>query len=162
MHELFADPVVMRGLSKEPVSDLDGTREIIEGGLDGWRSDGVGPFVLQTAVDRRAVGWAGVMIFDTRGWTPSAWTSAGLHAQPELGWALMQTHWGCGYATEAAAAIRDWVYEYRSIDLLVSLISSTNVRSQGVARRIGATPTETITTADTVQKTVVWRHSPPA
>ena len=46
------------------------------------------------------------MIFDTRGWTPSTWTSAGTHAQPELGWALMRTDWGCGYATEAAAAIR--------------------------------------------------------
>jgi RimJ/RimL family protein N-acetyltransferase len=162
MHELFADPVVMRGLNKDPVSDLDGTGAIIEGGLDGWRSDGVGPLILQTAVDCRAVGWAGVMIFDTRGWTPSSWTSAGLHAQPELGWALMRTHWGCGYATEAAAAIRDWAYECRSIDLLVSLISSANVRSQRVARRIGATPTETITPADTTQETVVWRHSPPA
>jgi RimJ/RimL family protein N-acetyltransferase len=36
------------------------------------------------------------------------WRSAGSHAQPELGWALIQAHWGFGYATEAAAAIRDW------------------------------------------------------
>jgi RimJ/RimL family protein N-acetyltransferase len=160
MHELFADATVMHGLNRDPVSDLDGTRAMIEDGLDGWRSDGVGPFILETAVGRRAVGWAGVMIFDTRGWTPSSWTSAGLHAQPELGWALMRTDWGCGYATEAAPAIRDWAYECRPIDLLVSLISPANVRSQRVARRIGAAPTETITPADTMQETVVWRHSP--
>jgi RimJ/RimL family protein N-acetyltransferase len=160
MHELFADPTVMHGLNRDPISDLDGTRAMIEGGMDGWRSDGVGPFVLETAVDRRAVGWAGVMIFETRDWTPSSWTSAGLHAQPELGWALMQTHWGCGYATEAAAAIRDWAYECRPIDLLVSLISPANIRSQRVARRICAIPTETITPAHTMQETVVWRHSP--
>jgi RimJ/RimL family protein N-acetyltransferase len=160
MHELFADPMVMRGLNRDPVSDLDGTRAMIEEGLDGWRSDGVGPFILETAIDRRAVGWAGVMIFDTRGWTPSSRTSAGVHAQPELGWALMRTHWGRGYATEAAAAIRDWAYECRPIDLLVSLISPANVRSQRVARRIDAVPTETITPADTMHETVVWRHSP--
>jgi RimJ/RimL family protein N-acetyltransferase len=106
IHELFADAVVMRGLNKDPVSDLDGTRAIIDGGRNGWRSDGVGPFILETAADHRAVGWAGVMIFDTRGWTPSSWTSAGLHAQPELGWALMRTQWALGYASEAAAAER--------------------------------------------------------
>ena len=160
MHELFADPVVMHGLNREPVSELDETRAMIEGGMDGWRTDGLGPFILETAIDRRMVGQAGLMIFDTRDWTPSTWTSAGSHAQPELGWALIRAHWGFGYATEAAAAIRDWAYESRSIDLLVSLISPNNVRSQRVAERLGATPTETVTPADTKKKTVVWRHTP--
>ena len=160
MHKLFADPVVMHGLNREPVSDLDETRAMIAGGIDGWRTDGLGPLVLETANDRRMVGQAGLMIFDTRGWTPSTWTSAGNHAQPELGWALIRAHWGSGYATEAAAAIRDWAYESRSIDLLVSLISRDNVRSQRVAERLGATPTETVTPAHTKQKTVVWRHAP--
>ena len=105
------------------------------------------------------VGQAGLMIFDTRDWTPSTWTSAGSNAQPELGWALIRAHWGFGYATEAAAAIRDWAYESRSIDLLVSLISPDNVRSQRVAERLGATPTATVTPADTKQKTVIWRHT---
>jgi RimJ/RimL family protein N-acetyltransferase len=100
------------------------------------------------------------MIFDTRDWTPSTWTRAGSHAQPELGWALIQAHWGFGYATEAAAAIRDWAYESRSIDLLVSLISPSNVRSQRVAERLGATSTETVTPAHTEKKAVVWRHTP--
>ena len=163
MHELFADPAVMHGLNREPVSELDEARILIGRGIDGWRTDGVGPFILETvATDRRVVGWAGLMIFDTRSWTPSTWKSAGSHAQPELGWALMRAHWGFGYATEAAAAIRDWAYESRSIDLLVSLISPDNVRSQRVAERLGATPTETVTPAHTEQKAVVWRHTPTA
>src|SRR2546423_13875299 len=33
MHELFADPVVMHGLNREPVSQLDETRAAIEGGM---------------------------------------------------------------------------------------------------------------------------------
>ena len=72
----------------------------------------------------------------------------------------MRAHWGYGYATEAAAAIRDWADEARSIDLLVSLISSDNVRSQRVAKRLGAIPTKTVTPANTERKTVVWRHRP--
>ena len=161
LHDLFADPEVMHGLNKEPVSALEDARAMIEAGIGGWRTEGLGPFVLETvATDPEVVGQAGLMIFDTRGWTPSTWANAGRHAQPELGWALIRTHWGHGYATEAAAAIRDWAYESRSIDRLVSLISPDNIRSQRVAERLGAIPTETITPIDTRRQAVVWRHLP--
>ena len=75
---------------------------------------------------------------------------------------LIRAHWGFGYATEAAAAIRDWAYESRAIDRLVSLISPDNVRSQRVAQRLGATPTETVRPAHSQRETVVWRHTPAA
>jgi RimJ/RimL family protein N-acetyltransferase len=152
----------MHGLGKEPVSTLEEARAMIDGGLGGWRTDGLGPFILETAAtDRQVVGQAGLMIFDTRGWTPSTWANAGGDAQPELGWALIRAHWGHGYATEAAAAIREWAYACRSIDRLVSLISSDNVRSQRVAGRLGAIPAETVTPLDSRRKTVVWRHPTP-
>jgi RimJ/RimL family protein N-acetyltransferase len=161
LYNLFADEEIMGGLNREPVSAVEHARAMIEEGMGGWRADGLGPFILQTrGTDRRVVGQAGLMIFDTRGWTPSTWAQAGSHAQPELGWALIQAHWGHGYATEAAAAIRDWARESRSISELVSLISPDNVRSQRVAERLGATPTETVTPLHTRRKTVVWRHPP--
>jgi RimJ/RimL family protein N-acetyltransferase len=134
---------------------------IEEGMIGGWRTDGLGPFILETtAADRQVVGQAGLMIFDTRDWTPSTLGQAGSHAQPELGWALMRVHWGHGYATEAAAAIRDWAHEHRNIDRLVSLISPDNIRSQRVAERLGATPGETVTPAHSKRATVVWTHPP--
>jgi RimJ/RimL family protein N-acetyltransferase len=161
LYDLFADPEVMHDLGKEPVSALEDARARVEEGIGGWRTDGLGPFILETAAaDRRVVGQAGLMIFDTRGWTPSSWANARSHAQPELGWALIRAHWGHGYATEAAAAIRDWAHDWRSIDRLVSLISPDNVRSQRVAERLGAIPTETVTPVDSKRKTVVWRHPP--
>jgi RimJ/RimL family protein N-acetyltransferase len=127
----------------------------------GWRTDGLGPFILETAAtERQVVGQAGLMIFDTRDWTPSTWAKAGRHAQPELGWAVTRAHWGHGYATEAAAAIRDWAHERPNIDRLVSLISPDNVRSQRVAERLGAIPTETVTPADSKRTAVVWTHPP--
>jgi RimJ/RimL family protein N-acetyltransferase len=161
MHELFADPLVMHGLNREPVHELDGTRAMIEAGAESWRTDGLGPFILETT-DDRMVGQAGLMIFDRRGWTPSTWAGAGSHAQPELGWALTRACWGHGYATEAAGAIRDWALERPNIDRLVSLISPENVRSQRVAERLGAMPTETIMPADSKRAAVVWTHTPAA
>jgi RimJ/RimL family protein N-acetyltransferase len=161
LHELFADPEVMHGLNKEPLSGLGDSRAMIEGGIASWSRDGLGPFVLEAvATEAEVVGQAGLMIFDTRGWTPSTWADAGSHAQPELGWALIRRHWGNGYATEAAAAIRDWAYESRSAGRLVSLISPGNTRSQRVAERLGAVPAETVTPTDSRKTAVVWRHVP--
>ena len=162
LYDLFADAEVMQGLGKEPVSVVEDVRAMIEEGMiGGWRTDGLGAFILvTTGTDRQVVGQAGLMIFDTRNWTPSTWATAGSHAQPELGWALTQAHWGHGYATEAAAAIRDWAHERPNIDRLVSLISPDNIRSQRVARRLGAIPTETVTPADSRRTTVVWTHTP--
>ena len=159
LYDLFADEEIMGGLNRDPVSTVEHARTLIEEGMGGWRTDGVGPFILQTSgTDRRVVGQSGLMIFDTRGWTPSTWAQAGSHAQAELGRALIRAHWGHGYATEAAAAIRDWARESASISGLVSLISPDNVRSQRVAERLGATPTETVTPLDTSRETVIWRH----
>jgi RimJ/RimL family protein N-acetyltransferase len=161
LYDLFADEEIMGGLNREAVSAVEDARAMIEAGIGGWRTDGLGPFILQTSeTDPRVVGQAGLMIFDTRGWTPSTWAQAGSHAQPELGWALIRAHWGHGYATEAAAAIRDWARESRSISGLVSLISPDNVRSQRLAERLGAIATETVTPLHTRRKTVVWRHPP--
>jgi RimJ/RimL family protein N-acetyltransferase len=134
---------------------------MIDGGIDGWRTDRLGPFVFEHPATRQIVGQAGLMIFDTRGWTPSTWANAGSHAQPELGWASIRAHWGHGYATEAAAAIRAWAYESRSIDRLVSLITPGNVRSQRVAERLGAMPGETVVPADSGRTAVVWLQPQP-
>jgi RimJ/RimL family protein N-acetyltransferase len=163
LYDLFKDPDVMHGLGKEPVLGREQARAIVEEGIGAWRTDALGPFIIETAAaNRRVVGQAGLMIFDTRGWTPSTWGSAGSHAQPELGWALIRAHWGHGYATEAVAAIREWAHEFRSIEQIVSLISPDNVRSQRVAERLGAVPTETVIPVDSGRKAVVWKHPLPA
>jgi len=163
LYALYADAEVMHGLGKRPVSALQEVGAMIDDGLAGWRTDGVGPFVLETTdAGRQVVGLAGLMIYDTRGWTPSTWSDAGGHAQPELGWALARPHWGHGYATEAAAAIRDWAFASRAVERLVSLITPDNGRSRRVAERLGATPAETVTPTDSKRTAVVWRHHPAA
>jgi len=79
----------MHGLGKEPLSAPEEARAIIQEWIGAWRTDGLGPFIIETAAtNRQVVGQAGLMIFDTRGWAPSTWANAGSHGQPELGWAL--------------------------------------------------------------------------
>jgi RimJ/RimL family protein N-acetyltransferase len=125
--------------------------------LDRWDANGCGPFSIVRQEDGRWIGRCGVLVWDVRTWTHTSFTSSGEFAQPELGWGLAREHWGQGYATEAALAVRDWAYDERGFRPLISLIQDANVRSQRLAERLGATPGETIELFDNGPH-VVWTH----
>ena len=57
---------------------------------------------------------------------------------PELCWSLFPGNMGKGYATEAAIAARQWVYENHQYHQLVSYIHPDNTASCAVAERLGA------------------------
>ena len=156
--ELLGDPAVMRFLGGEIVP-REHVPEVIAKWLRRWDENEVGPFAIERRSDRRFLGRAGLLVWDKRRWTQSTFTEAGSHAQPELGWALARAHWGAGYATEAARAVRDWAREERRMDHLISLIAPANVASQRVAARLGATPTDTVTLFDSGEA-VAWVHPP--
>jgi RimJ/RimL family protein N-acetyltransferase len=78
LYHLFADQEVMHGLNRPPISAVEEARAMIEEAVRGWEVEGIGPFILETAAtDRQVVGQAGLMIFDTRSWTPSTRADAG-------------------------------------------------------------------------------------
>jgi RimJ/RimL family protein N-acetyltransferase len=54
----------------------------------------------------------------------------------EIGWRLHPTHWGNGYAAEAATASLDHGFA-GGLDAIVAFTAAGNVRSQAVMRRIG-------------------------
>jgi len=61
-----------------------------------------------------------------------------LFPEKELGWLLYDGCEGQGYATEAAAALREWA-RARGWRGLVSYVHPDNAASAAVARRLGAT-----------------------
>jgi RimJ/RimL family protein N-acetyltransferase len=130
---------------------------VVERWIERWERNGMGNFLLERLDNGAFVGRTGILVWDTRTWTPSTLADAGAHAQPELGWALAHAHWGNGYATEAARTVRDWVRAERDVTRLISVIAPANVASQRVAERLGATPGETVQLFDTGDA-VVWEH----
>ena len=148
------DPEVMRFVGG--VEDLP-AEQIVQRWLDRWDANGFGYVLAERRGDRALVGRSGVILWDARGWRQSTWSEAGEHGRPELGWTLAREHWGNGYATEAAAAVRDWAHAELGIAQLVSLVAPENVRSAGVARRLGATPGETVA-LEGMGDAVVWTH----
>jgi RimJ/RimL family protein N-acetyltransferase len=78
---------------------------------------------------------------------------------PELGWTLGDGHEGRGYATEAAARLREHAQDVLGLRGLVSAIAADNARSVRVAERLGAVRTEG--RLSTRPGAVVWRHPEP-
>jgi RimJ/RimL family protein N-acetyltransferase len=77
-------------------------------------------------------------------------------AEPELGYLFRPAAEGQGYATEAAAALRDHAFAALGMDRLVSYIDPENPRSAQVARRLKARH------EGEVDGSQVWVHRPVA
>jgi RimJ/RimL family protein N-acetyltransferase len=140
----LTDPRVMEflgGLDEAP-------GEVVQLWVDGWEIYPAGKLIVETETGER-IGRVGFNFYDPAGWR----RSSAPDALPELTWALAHEHWGKGYATEAAAAVRDWLGR----EDLISLIAPGNARSQRVAERLGARPTKTVQLPDGGPH-VVWRH----
>ena len=152
---MLGDVEVMQFLGGEIVPPED-VPVVVGKWLERWEQYGVGPFVVERRGDERFLGRTGILVWDTRTWE-HATPGEVEYAQPELGWAYARSAWGHGYATEAARAVRDWVRRERGVDRLISLIAPTNVRSRGVAERLGAVPTETVRLHGD-HDCVIWVH----
>lgn len=57
----------------------------------------------------------------------------------EVGWRLGRTHWGKGYATEAAQASLAFGFDNLGLEEIVSFTVPTNTRSIAVMERLGMT-----------------------
>ncbi|MBL4836104.1 MAG: GNAT family N-acetyltransferase [Kordiimonadaceae bacterium] len=62
-----------------------------------------------------------------------------MHLSPavEIGWRLMKTCWGNGYAPEGARAALAYAYSHLQLEEVVSFTSTTNKASQRVMEKIG-------------------------
>ena len=56
----------------------------------------------------------------------------------EVGWAVLPSHWGRGYASEAAGEAVAWAFEHLNWDEARHRIDAANLASIAVARRIGS------------------------
>jgi RimJ/RimL family protein N-acetyltransferase len=139
----LADPRVVEFLGGVD-DDIPG---VVQRWLDDWDAYPAGKLIVETAAAER-IGRVGINFYD-----PASWLRSNApDARPELTWALAYDHWGKGYATEAAVAVRDWFGAP-----LISLIAPLNIRSQRLAERLGARPAETVELPHGGPH-VVWEH----
>jgi RimJ/RimL family protein N-acetyltransferase len=155
---IFADPETMRHLGGYPR-----TRDQVQVGLDNmirhWRRYGIGLFILVRKADHVVLGRVGFLVWDAATWTNGLRGEVEEPYETELGWTLGREHWGQGYAPEAAAAARDWIFaEQKDLRGLISLISIENHASIRVAEKLGATPGRIIEEPPFTGPTCVYEH----
>jgi RimJ/RimL family protein N-acetyltransferase len=150
--EYVGDPDVMRWIGGE-TGDLAATVATIERWLARWEENGIGHFSVEH--EGHVIGRVGFLVWDADSWEVSSYAGASMPVT-ELGWTITRRHWGHGYATEAARALRTWAYDEAGIDQLISLIDPGNHRSIRVAEKLEAVPGETVSVDG--GPIVVWQH----
>lgn len=123
---LNADPAVME-FFLSPLS-----RESSDASIDAWQSQlasrGWSNWALELKASGELLGFTGLSI-----------PRRALPFSPcvEVGWRLARTHWGQGYATEAARAALEVGFVRLDLPEIVSFTTVGNVRSRAVMERIG-------------------------
>jgi RimJ/RimL family protein N-acetyltransferase len=128
--EAFADPEAMRFIGDGSTTDLAGAEQAVARWLERWNAWGIGMFVIERSEDESVLGRAGFLRWDRETWEIGG-------SETEIGWGLAREHWGHGYATEAAVALRDWAFGERGLTRLISLIQPRNLPSIRVAEKLG-------------------------
>lgn len=108
------------------VGDRSDCTLMIQRSLDRYSTDGSGLNAIILQATGEPVGQCGLltqMVDDQE--------------ELEIGYHLLPTHWGKGYATEAAIRCKAFATEHRLSPSVISLIDPGNHQSQAVARRNG-------------------------
>jgi len=104
------------------------TREQCAARLDQWielfETQKLGKLRVRRKSDGVLVGRTGFGIFGPTG-------------EPEIGYAMYPEHHGHGYATEAASALRDWIFRDTKWDHFIGFAATRNAPSLAVLTRIG-------------------------
>lgn len=114
--------------------------------LGHWALRGYGVWAVEDKASRAFLGRLGLL-------RPEAWPAL------EIAWMLARPHWGKGYATEGARAVKDWAVRHLPAQPIVSLVLPENERSAAVARRLGAEPDGFHVLSG--QRVIVFRHPVP-
>jgi ribosomal-protein-alanine N-acetyltransferase len=98
---------------------------------------------------------------------PRAWyershapDDAELVFESELGYTLDRSHWGHGYASEAARCVFDYARHVLRLTRVISLIHPDNARSLRVAHRFGLQREDTVEAMGQPRDRYVWPIDP--
>jgi len=122
---LHGDPQISRFFT---ASGAPWTREKCATRLNEWielfASQRLGKLRVRRRADNVLVGRAGFGLHGPTG-------------EPEIGYALFREHQGFGYATEAAQALRDWIFRETDWNHFIGFADVRNTPSLAVLKRIG-------------------------
>jgi ribosomal-protein-alanine N-acetyltransferase len=128
--EMLADPLVMRFYPK--CYARHEAESWIRRQLARYGRDGHALWLVEDRLSRIPIGQVGLLTQRVEG-----------ADEAEIGYLIHRPFWRQGFASEAAAASRDYAFGTLRKSRLISLIRPLNLPSQAVARKIGMCPERT-------------------
>jgi RimJ/RimL family protein N-acetyltransferase len=121
--DIFGDPIAMAFYRS--TRDREQTAEWIEWARLSYAEHGFGLWAVVRGEDGRFLGDCGPMLQPIEG-----------ELVPEIGYHVVRSEWGRGYASEAAIASRDWLWEHTDFERICSIVDQENLASRRVAERV--------------------------
>jgi ribosomal-protein-alanine N-acetyltransferase len=125
MVALYGDPEVATWLGR-PAMDRGQALERLERHIDHQRRHGFSVWAVVEKESGEVVGHCGLQHLDEG-------------PEIEVGWALLPSRWGRGYATEAARAALAYGFGELGLHEIVAVTRPDNLRSQRVMQKLGMT-----------------------
>ena len=132
LFELDQDPEVMRYINGGKVPTLEEVHSIFLPRLNSYfnREKGWGLFKITVQETNKEIGW---ILVRPMGF----FTDQPEYRNLEIGWRLLQTAWGNGYATEAATAVIEAITAQGDVDFISALAMEGNEASIKIMKKLG-------------------------
>ena len=147
LSEILSDPVAMRYYPAP--FDRGRVAAWIAWARASYRANGFGLWAVIRRSDGRFLGDCGPMLQPVED-----------RVIPEVGYHIVASEQGRGYATEAARACIDWVFANTAYDIACSLVSPENAPSRAVARKIHSEMREFTWSKHDQQTCLYWSNRP--
>lgn len=125
LYGVFGDPEVMQ--YGDGIQSREWVRNWLQKSMTQYRQRRFGPYVVVEKNSGNVIGYCGLFYFPNINGKPEV----------EIGYRLVRSAWGKGYATEAARAVCEHAFKNLGISRLIALIDPSNVASLRVAEKIG-------------------------
>jgi ribosomal-protein-alanine N-acetyltransferase len=122
---IFGSPEVLRYLNDDPVDTREKAVKMIDWLNDFFKNHKAVPWGVTLSDDDHVIGHCG--------WY--AWDRA--NRRVDIGYHLMPSHWGKGYATEAARAVIGWCFDNLDVHRIQADCTDGNIASERVMLRCG-------------------------
>lgn len=124
LYLVFGDTEVMRYISGGEARSLEETKTGLARTIEGWQSRGFGFWAVTPKGSDKVIGYCGFMFLEG---TPEI----------ELAYGLAKSHWGSGFATEAARACLRYGFAEMKLERIVAVVNPENTASQRVLENVG-------------------------
>lgn len=131
MAEISSDPLVMEYFPY--TQDFSATELFVHRINEHFEKYGYGLYAIEIKNTGEFIGFVGLNhpSFEIPGFT-----ARGLPIV-EIGWRLSSSHWGKGYATEAAKAVLNYAFSELKLEEIISFTVPANLKSRRVMEKIG-------------------------